>query len=622
MKIAEYGPSIGVFLAALATYLLTLCPGVYTEGAGELIGAAYLLGTPHPTGYPLFVLLGRVVTVLLPLQSPAVEINVATALFAAIAAATLTGLLRSRGVGSIAALVAGLALAWGQVFWTQAVIAEVYGLFVAVTLLAVASCLAASAAPTSLRRAILAGYLCGLAVTTHLQAILVLPMAAGLALWPRWQWARSQSRGQLLAVGPFLGGGVLGLSVWLYLPLRNGRGPGFHWAEITTSSGFWHYLTAADYRASFFDLPWAAVMRNAERFMEIWLQEWSLLGVFIGLVGILRLWRLDRSLLTIIGGALLLNLLVALNYHRDPAGFGVFFLLALTCGASLIGYGADELISRWRRPASGVLIGFCLWLVTTHFSQADHSQVRLPGQYGRDLLAGLPEGAVLLIEGDDIAFVVDYLQRLEGVRPDIEVYNRQGRGRTLAQNGVRVGRQREHERREAELWRQGRDLYVVVIRRPPVAGVRFVPHGLAYRLEGPRTPPRTADIVDPTQRLLQAGAGGHQVADPRLAKLAANYWWMAGESFGARGDTAKAVEAYLEAANVADRSQSTLYNVSLRLLNHNELEEALETIEKAISIDPLQEGPYRLASQILRGLERNHERDQLHKRAQFWGVFP
>ena len=55
------------FAGAMLVYVLTLCPTVYVEGSGEVIGAVRGLGTPHPTGYPLFCLSARLLTALLPL---------------------------------------------------------------------------------------------------------------------------------------------------------------------------------------------------------------------------------------------------------------------------------------------------------------------------------------------------------------------------------------------------------------------------------------------------------------------------------------------------------------------------------------------------------------------------
>ena len=62
------------FMVSAIVYALTLCPSVYVEGSGELIGAVSMLGTPHPTGYPLFCLVGRVIVAALPLGNAALVV--------------------------------------------------------------------------------------------------------------------------------------------------------------------------------------------------------------------------------------------------------------------------------------------------------------------------------------------------------------------------------------------------------------------------------------------------------------------------------------------------------------------------------------------------------------------
>ena len=51
-------------LAVLALYVVTLAPTTAMWDASEYITAAYTLGIPHPPGNPLFVLLGRVASLL------------------------------------------------------------------------------------------------------------------------------------------------------------------------------------------------------------------------------------------------------------------------------------------------------------------------------------------------------------------------------------------------------------------------------------------------------------------------------------------------------------------------------------------------------------------------------
>ncbi|OQY48284.1 MAG: hypothetical protein B6242_02695 [Anaerolineaceae bacterium 4572_78] len=58
-----YLMSIFVFLIPLLAYSLTLAPDItwanYGMDGGDLIVASYMLGVPHPTGYPTYILLSR-----------------------------------------------------------------------------------------------------------------------------------------------------------------------------------------------------------------------------------------------------------------------------------------------------------------------------------------------------------------------------------------------------------------------------------------------------------------------------------------------------------------------------------------------------------------------------------
>src|SRR5215218_7764347 len=73
-------------LAVLALYVATLAPTTAMWDASEYITAAYVLGIPHPPGNPLFVLLGRVAS-LVPVGSVAVRVNLLAALSSAASAA-------------------------------------------------------------------------------------------------------------------------------------------------------------------------------------------------------------------------------------------------------------------------------------------------------------------------------------------------------------------------------------------------------------------------------------------------------------------------------------------------------------------------------------------------------
>ncbi len=84
----DYLASAGVFLTTFAVYLRTLCPSVYVGDSGELIAAAYTLGIPHPPGYPIYCLVGKLFSYI-PVGSIAYRLNIMSAFFASATCAML-----------------------------------------------------------------------------------------------------------------------------------------------------------------------------------------------------------------------------------------------------------------------------------------------------------------------------------------------------------------------------------------------------------------------------------------------------------------------------------------------------------------------------------------------------
>jgi hypothetical protein len=605
----------GLYLAALGAYLWTLAPGVYVEGSGELIGAVWWLGTAHPTGYPVYTVAARVLAALLPVTSPALAVNAATALLSALAPPLLFVLLRREGIDRGGALAGGAALGFGSTYWSQAVIAEVYGLFVVASLMLVILSQRAVRVPIGQRRRTwaLVGYVAGLTALSHLQAVLLIPFALAAVLW-----SARRTPGWLRDLPWLIAGGLLGLSPLLYLVVRNGVGPGFHWGRLDSLGAFVDHITGALYRPSFLWLPGEALAAALSRLATQLAGEWPVALLPIALWGLVVAARRHRSLALILGGGGTANVIVALVYHRDPAGLDVFFLLLLLALCASVGVGWHDLGGRLPGAgprlvtlAAGLLVP---GLMLANVGAADRSQAVLPEAYGRRLLEELPPGAVLLTDGDESSYIVDYLHRVEGVRPDVEVYQRVGRGTDLAADDPALRR-----RREASLVLAARPVFATTPRWMPVPQGRFVPRGLSYHIDLAGLPPLTVDPAPSPTGLLDEQA---RVADPWIGLLAARCWFMEGEARRHRGDRSAAIEAYQKAGQAATWSRSMTYNVALRLLQLNQLESAYEFAERAIEADPLRRSPYALAGQILQRLGRRDAAENMHKRAAKWAQVP
>ncbi len=226
-------------LLAGVMYGRMAAPGVLPGDSGELQFAAWLAGLSHPTGYPLYLMLGWLWSHgldALGLASPARAVTLLSAVFGALAVG-LTYLLAvmviaqgrageqsPRPVERIAALVAALTFAWTPTLWSQAVITEVYTLHAALAAVLLWLALAwreevrlFGKSRTSRSGWLLAALalLFGLGLAHHRTTLLLLPVLLVFLAWqaPAGYWRRRQSiLLALLALAPLL--------LYLYVPLR------------------------------------------------------------------------------------------------------------------------------------------------------------------------------------------------------------------------------------------------------------------------------------------------------------------------------------------------------------------------------------------------------------------
>lgn len=117
-----------VFFSSFFVYLLTLYPTVGPEDSGELIASAATLDIAHPPGYPLYTLLGKFFTIIIPFGNIGWRVNLMSAFFAAATVTLLYLIVQRITKNSTIGMITGLLLAFSDIFWSQAVRAETYTL--------------------------------------------------------------------------------------------------------------------------------------------------------------------------------------------------------------------------------------------------------------------------------------------------------------------------------------------------------------------------------------------------------------------------------------------------------------------------------------------------------------
>ena len=285
---------VGISLLAFVLYVMTLAPTVLPYSSPDLLDAAMLqvqvavLGISHPTGYPTYLMLSHLFTYL-PVGDVAYRANLASAAWAALAVLVVyaAGLLLSRRVA--AAAVGALTFGLGTALWSQAVIAEVYtlnALFLALTVLA----LLFWREHRRDRYLLISALLTGLCLTNHLTSGLLLPASllyVGLVDWRKLlEW-----RLMLKAAGLFF----LGLTPYLYLPVRAWMNAPFEGNNPTNLERFWYIVSGGNLTGTFFAFGPAELPGRLAFYWGNLMDNMNPLVVMVTLAGAAAMFFRDRA---------------------------------------------------------------------------------------------------------------------------------------------------------------------------------------------------------------------------------------------------------------------------------------------------------------------------------------
>jgi hypothetical protein len=291
---------LAVSLLVFVLYLRTLSPTVLYLQDPKLLDAVMVqmqvavLGITHPTGYPTYIMLTHLFTYL-PFGDPAYRANLGSAIYAALAVATVywAGLLLSRRI--VAAAAGALAFGLGAALWSQAVIAEVYtlnALLVAATIVA----LLLWRGHGRDRYLLLSAFLVGLCLTNHL--------TSGLLLAASVLFVALVDRGKLKDTGLVLksaGLFLLGLVPYLYLPIRAAMDPPMDANNPDTFGRFWYVISGGDLTGSLFSFGPSELPGRMLFYWEHLLENMPFLVVMAALSGAVVVLSKDRAVGVFLG---------------------------------------------------------------------------------------------------------------------------------------------------------------------------------------------------------------------------------------------------------------------------------------------------------------------------------
>jgi len=412
------------FVVSLLLSFSTLGSHVYWQDSGFFLVAVKELGILYPPGFVLYVLLCKAWTLALGFLDFTYAVHLFSSVCAAAAAGTLAvavrDLLRTDGplfktveeqgpkAEWIGAAIGCLAAA-GYTFWASAILAKVYAFYFLMLSLLIWRLIRADRKGRP-RDFTIVAVLIGLSWQAHPSATLV-----GLALILFVVFHRKSVGGKgiawrtglaaLCAIGPIH-----------LLPLFKYSGSVLQFGDPGTWSGFREYVTGS--RFTMLPGVWGVDGTRVASVGRFFWEEFLGIGALLVLLGLYRLWKLNRKLLiglaTWIVPVIVVTVLFKLEGQHD------FWMVAAWIPLWLAAAVGVTLVPQRAALVAVALIGVA-WSVIANRPDLDQRNYTPAETYGHAYLDQLGRNALLYLESDDAQSIVLYLQRIHHRRPDVGV---------------------------------------------------------------------------------------------------------------------------------------------------------------------------------------------------------
>jgi tetratricopeptide (TPR) repeat protein len=471
---------LSLFAILFITYIKTLAPTISSGDSGEFITAAVLLGIPHAPGYPLYVLLGHLFS-LIPINSIAWRLNLMSAVFQSLAISMtyFIGIKLSRELRfttkessalhvlalKFASFCLSLCLGFTYVFWYYGVTADVFALNNVLIVLIILVLLnwrqktseksKDGTTTVSVFRNLSSSlftvfFLLGLSLSNHQSGLLILPGIIYLIIkTDRSLLSRAKTYAScFLAL-------LLGLLPYIYLPLAASHAPLLNWGNPSTLTNFMRVLLRADY-GTFLLSPLQhgktvtiiQILTSGYNFFKELFDGSSVFILILFLTGLFSFKSKAKTILIFFLLSIAFSTITFITSAGVQAQEPVWgelikkfyvlpyiFIFCITGAGTLNlvfmlyteNHKVDKLLLTIIRPVSLVLLCLLVFLIySKQLSKADQSKNTLVYDFGTNILNSLEPHTLFLSYGENNNFPLFYLLWVEKRRPDVILIDQAG----------------------------------------------------------------------------------------------------------------------------------------------------------------------------------------------------
>ncbi|MEK7592118.1 MAG: DUF2723 domain-containing protein [Patescibacteria group bacterium] len=398
-------------------YFSTLPKSIGYGDAGLLAAAAATLGVPHPPGFPSYMILAHIFT-LLPFGTMLFRLELLSVLSSLLLLLLLFWYLKKH-TGTLPALFSCLALAGSYGFWSQSLNVET---FLLTNLVIVCVMILVELSFSQKKNVLLAGILFGIGLGLNPIVIAVVPSLL------YFSFARPGLAKLILFS---CAAGVMGLISYSYLPLRATAHPFVNWSDPSTLDRFLSHIFGGG-----LSIASGSVVNgftgSIHWYLDAWLrffillaQEFALILLPLFGIGIYSLFKINRS------GAIFWLLLICTNVslaglytsgNRDS-----WYITSFVALAVFLSYGIHFLINLVKtrsdtvRKISYISITLACIFPLVSWYPSMHKRAKDTGSYTyiNDIYYKLPDSALLIGGGETFNSLTAYAHEVLKTRPDI-----------------------------------------------------------------------------------------------------------------------------------------------------------------------------------------------------------
>jgi Flp pilus assembly protein TadD len=412
-RLAHISPEIVAGVSAFCC--LGLAPGLTWFDAGELMAASAELGITHPPGMPIFAMIHKAVSLIVPMGDIAFRGNLASALLSAVAVALACRIGLRLKTKILPTTIGAFAAVMSPLFLLHTTAVEVYSGLALLTFWSLDLVLAGHATKDR-RHWVAAALVLGLGIGGHHSEIRLFSILLMLPILLRYRQLRVWTSMALA--------GITGVMVALYLPIRSLQEPWRNWGDPSNFSNMWDHLWGARIRAAYGEqmgqLDWTTVTQFSEQVATSTPILFSL-----GMVGLIMAVRKHAGWLPL--AIVLLDILYSILVNpmgvRDQQNGLITVIL---CGVGL------SLSLTWflDRYGQSKAVYWCVSLLVVAGAIASFQGYPCQTDRGLEKLLSaaddkIPAEGLTLVASDHFASGWAYRQVVEGARPDMAVVVRQ-----------------------------------------------------------------------------------------------------------------------------------------------------------------------------------------------------